>query len=65
MSLADKRHYTGQIYYIRKGYNRWQMKFIVVRDIDAFMKVWVILTCMIPFIHNCSMCLLLMLRKMR
>ena len=31
--------YTGQVYYERIGYNRWLMKFIVIRDIDAYMMV--------------------------
>ena len=31
--------YTGQVYYERIGYSRWLMKFIVVRDIDAFIMV--------------------------
>ena len=44
MLLIDKRCYTGQIYYERKGYNKWQMKFIVVRDIDAFVKVYTLNT---------------------
>ena len=36
---SDK--YTGQVYYERIGYNRWLMKFIVIRDIDAYMMVWI------------------------
>ena len=32
------------MYYERKGYNKWQMKFIVVRDIDAFVKVYTLYT---------------------
>ena len=31
--------YTGQIYYINKGMNRWHMEFVVVQKIKVFIKV--------------------------
>ena len=38
-SSVSSDSYTGQVYYERIGYNRWLMKFIVIRDIDAYMMV--------------------------
>ena len=38
-SSVSSDSYTGQVYYEKIGYNRWQMKFIVIRDIDAYMMV--------------------------
>ena len=40
-STVSSDSYTGQVYYEREGYNRWQMKFIVIQDIDAFVKVYI------------------------
>ena len=46
--------YRGQLFYLYKSLNRWQVKFIVVKNIDAFAEVQYMLTSITDLIlMNC------------
>ena len=40
LSIDDSLMYRGQMFYLHKSLNRWQVKFIVVKNIDAFAEVY-------------------------
>ena len=40
LSVDDSLMYRGQMFYLHKSLNEWQVKFIVVKNIDVFAEVY-------------------------
>ena len=46
--------YTGEMYYERKGSNKWLMRFMIVQNIKVFQKVIDIIYTVCIYILNCK-----------
>ena len=40
LSIDDSLMYRGQMFYLHISLNEWEVKFIVVKNIDAFAEVY-------------------------